>query len=569
MKPAAPDSRRDLLLAGLFALAVGLPFVNKPFHIDDTIVLAVTRQILKDPLHPLAGTANWFGSVEPMFRVTTNPPLISYYLAPLVLRFGYCEVALHAAMLLFLVVLAAAMVDLSRRFCRGSWWPVLFVVASPATVVSNNVMRDTAMTALVAAAVALFIRGVDEDRWKPLLAGSLLAGCAVLVKYSGVVVFPVCVAYVLLCGRQPLKRRPAALAWLLAGLALVGLWCAQNVWAHGEMHLQYLLAKKRTVLSWQEHGYSALTIIGACCFLTPAMVAGALGSRSWWRVALYAPAVPLVWTAVHHHFQPPPDGQYLLWAELGGCLFWVIGVEVVLFLLTAVGRAVVRRPETPGDGTAAAWRDELFLAFWLFLVTYFSIRYVLFPAVRHLLPALGPLCLLSMRALQRLSRPSVRVETAALAVCLGAQMVVTFWVGAADYAYAGTYRRYVRAVAPLLRTARGRVWFMGNWGWQFYARAAGWKLIATNGPLPHTGDLIIVPDRVHKGPLPDGLEGRLERVSETTYRTRLHLFTMNDFAGGSFYAVVGRNVPYYFSTDDTLETFRLYRVKPGSRKESG
>ena len=140
---------------------------------------------------------------------------------------------------------------------------------------------------------------------------------------------------------------------------------------------------------------------------------------------------------------------------------------------------------------------------------------------------------------------------------LGAQAVLAFAVAAADYEYADTYRHFARRAQRLARPDR-EIWFSGNWGWQRHALSAGFTLLAWHGRLPRPGDLLIIPERVHKGPLPEGLA--LEQVEEKTYRGRIPIHTMDGSAGARFYAVVGRGVPYAFTRDPTLETFRVFRV---------
>jgi hypothetical protein len=148
-------SLRGRVIIALFcALLAGLPFLNKAFTIDDTPVLKVAKQITEDPLRPFSGEINWRNDPEPMFEVTTNPPFLSYVLAPLVAVWGLNEVVLHIPMVVFLMILATAMVALSSRFSSASLWPVLLILSTPAVVVSSNVMRDVPAMALSAASVA-------------------------------------------------------------------------------------------------------------------------------------------------------------------------------------------------------------------------------------------------------------------------------------------------------------------------------------------------------------------------------------------------------------------------------
>jgi hypothetical protein len=545
--PTTPRQRL-LWLGVIMALAVGLPFLTKPFHIDDTVVLAVARTITRHPLRPFAGSINWFGDPRPIFEETTNPPLVSYYLAPLVARFGFTEVPLHVAMLLFLLILALATAALSRRFARASAWPVLFVMLSPAVVVSNNVMRDVPLAALSAAAAALFISGVDRRSWPLALAGSLVAGMAVLTKYSGAALLPVLALYAIL------QRRGRYACLLIVALALLGLWSLDNRLVHGRVHLAYLMAdlaaKRRSDISWPDRFYSGLVVIGACLFLLPALVVDAARRRRFWLVggAAAAAALAFVGGRVHHH--GPVGWQYVLWLTSGAALTFMVIVPALACAPRGISRG--RRDDT----------DTLFLALWAGGILLFTVFFVMFQAVRHIIPAIVPLALLGTRLL--VQHEGWRWRHGLLGVLLAAQAAVAFAVGAADYEYAATYRDFARQARNRLIGPGREVWFSGNWGWQRYALSAGFTLIAEHGRLARPGDLVIIPDRVHRGPLPEALD--LDEIGHKTYQGRVPIHTMDGSVGASFYSTTGDSVPYAFTRERALETFRVFRVESVERR---
>jgi len=550
----------------LLALAVGVPFLNKPFHIDDTMVLAVSSQILREPLRPFHASINWSGDPVPIFEKTTNPPLVSYVLAPLVARFGYREAPLHLAMLGFLVILGLAMAWLARRFAGGSVWPVLFVMLSPGVAASVNVMRDVPMMALSAAAVAVFVSGVDRRRWPLALGGSALAGLAILTKYSAVILFPVLIGYALL------RRRGRDGLWLAAAAALLGLWCLQTQLTEGRIHLVYLLTTGRGGQPWTDRFYAALVTVGACLFLAPALLAEAASRGRLRLLAGTAIAMALALVGARRHLFGPPGSQYLLWHWAGAAL-------LSLAILPMIG-ALRRR----GGASTAADADSVFLALWTGAAIVFAVLGVMFQAVRHVLPVLPPLALLAVRSLRpneargrpfdrlrvtpseaegrdssdRARRP-MRWMVGVLGVCLLAQAVIAFGVGAADYAYADTYRQFAHEARTNLPRPGRDVWFFGHWGWQLYASSAGFRQLAGHGPMPKAGDALIVPDRVDKEQLPAALDGRLALIQEKTYSSPIPLQTMGP--GSLFYGVSGGNVPYIFTRERKLETFRVYRVE--------
>jgi len=531
----ATHPNRLLWLGVILALVVGLPFLNKPFHIDDTVVLAVAKQITRDPLRPLSADINWFGDPRSLFQETTNPPFVSYFLAPVVAGFGYSEAPLHLAMLVFLIILGVAMASLSRRFAGGSPWPVLFVMLSPAVVVSTNVMRDVPLAALSAAAAALFVAGVDRRRWPLALAGGLVAGLAILTKYSGVVLVPALMLYALL------QRRSRYALWPLVALVVLGLWCLQNLLVHGRLHLTYLMAERRGEIAFQDRFYATWVTLGACLFLLPALVAAFARRAGAGLLACAAIAAGFALYGARLHLQGPVGWQYGLWAITGAAL---------AFLLIVPGLAAARRLFTRDDGDAA---DSFFLAAWLIGVLGFSIFFVMFQAVRHVIPALVPAALLAIRVM-----PRIRWLSVVLGVLLALQALVAFAVAAADYEYADTYRAFAREAQRRLARPGHEVWFVGHWGWQRYALSAGFTQAASRGPRPRPGSLFIVPERVDKGSQPEGLA--LKQIEEKTCRGRIPIHTMDGSVGASFYSVVGRAMPYVFTRERTLETFRVFRV---------
>jgi len=535
-------------LAVVLALLVGLPFLGKPFHIDDTVVLTVARQIRHDPWRPFGGQINWSGSDRPVFEETTNPPLLSYYLAPLVAAFGYREVPLHVGMLVFLVVLALATASLCRRFAHGSSWPLVFVMLSPAVVVSGNLMRDVPAMALGAAALALFVAGVDRERWGLVLAGGLVGGLAALTKYSAVMLAPVALVYL---GTQ----RQWRYAWGLApAAAVLGLWCLENWLTTGQVHLAYLLAHRASPGQAAGRLWPLFGIVGSCLYLLPAVLAALVVERRAGILAGMAAVGAAVPATAALSLGQRVGGQWLLWTSTGAML---------LYALLAAGLLAGERRK--GRGAPPAWADGVFLASWAVLALAFSVGGVMFQAVRHVVPALVPLALLGGRLLAPVP-VRVRWLGALVGLLALAQGGMAFLVGAADYEYADAYRSFARLARVEYQEAGRRTWFSGHWGWQAYAQQAGFAQLPARGAPVRAGDLVIIPDLVAKSELPAGLEERLRLVGEHEVSARLPVRTMDGFVHAGFYATSGDQVPYYFTSDRTLELFAVYRVAPGKEQ---
>jgi len=537
----ASKSRRGWVWAVLLALAVGLPFLDKPFHVDDPVVLAVARQVRVDPWRPFAGHLNWGGEPDALFTVTTNPPLVSYYLAPFLGAFGEREVPLHAAMLIFPLILALSVVSLSWRFAGGSAWPLLLVMLSPAVVVSGNLMRDVPAAALSAAALALFVTGVDRRHAGLLFAGSLAAGLAMLTKYSAAALIVPAVAYLGL-------RREWRLAWsLLPAAVVLGLWCLENLATAHQVHLAMLWQTQGDPASWLKRFWPLWPALGASLLIAPALLAAQTAARRWWVVLMALAAGVLVPLGAGWYFHQSPGWQFTLWSALGAALLVVVCAGLPSRISNLKSQFLGPSPS-----------DSAFLLAWALSLLAFSVFCVPFQAIRHFLPALVPLALLAGGQLA--AHPGRWLAGLAGALVL-AQGGLAFASGIADCQYADAYRRYA---AEAGRRYRGQqVWFAGHWGWQEYASRQGFHLISIDDPVPPAGSLVILPDRVHQSALPAAWEPLLQPVTVRAYRTRLPLRTMDGARHAGFYSLGGLQVPFAFTRDPVLEVFRVFRVGEG------
>jgi hypothetical protein len=545
---------RDAVFLGCIVAAITLPFLNKPFHIDDPLILRITANVLENPLDPFNGQMNWLGWPMELWNQTTNPPLISYYLAPFAALSGYSEIVLHAAMLPFFLLLGGSLLVLARRFTGTAWLPLLFTLTSVGVVVSGNVMRDVPGTALAAAAVASFVHGVDRTKHRYLVLGSLLTGLAVLMKYSLAVMVPVLALYPLF------KRKPLLSLWAVLPVGIFGLWCLHNVVVYGEIHVIEILDRSLpTDSDWRDRLCGAPVIVGSILYLLPAHVVRGVLRRD--RIVIAGLPLMLVaaWRGSQFLLEGRADVQYLFWGLTGTGLLFVCLIE-------GLRRGFPWLAE-PRDEEAS---DSLFLCAWLCAPVLFSVVFTPFQAVRHLIPALPPLVLLSFRYLREAEGGMAAFRGALLLPLLVLQAVVSLLVATADYEYAKAYRDFAAEAREHLSDEIQHTWYVGHWGWQFYAERAGFRQLHATGPLPAPDDLVLWPIHSPAHALlhynRDFVEG-LHAVRKIEVPGTLPLRTMNT-AGGGFYSLLSRvkgslpNVPYRLTRAWPLEVFLVLEV-PG------
>jgi hypothetical protein len=550
-------------LLALTATGIGLFALIKPVHIDDTVVLHVAENILRDPLRPFAGEFFWLETPQPLAKVTTNPPLVSYWLAPWIALTGYREWVLHVSFAPFIALLMWGMHRLATRWLGAAWawWAVGWLMFSPAVLPGMNLMRDVPALALFVGGLACWVEGLERQQARWLIAGALLGGLAGLAKYTALIWLPLVALYTVQ------RRAYGALGWLLLALLPIAGWSALNLWADGEVHLLYLWQERRGSAPWAAKFLPGVVGLGAGTLLWLGVrrrFKAALGDGWRWKVALLAlaSAGAIGWHLVQFAGQP----MYLQ------SLLWLVAGVIVLGLAVGVGwfkdsppsirfpplregnRAGENAvpPASRGnlkEGVSTSQHITLFLRLWLLIALAAAVWGAPFQAMRHLLYALPPLILILTPWVGR------------NAPLLLAQGVLCLAVIAADYDYAVCYQRGAAAYAE--RFSGERVWYAGSWGWMFYAERHGFRKLLPDGAGLQRGDIIIIPERVYKGKMPPDLHQHLILLDETPCLPTLPLRTM-DFRGAAYYALIRTNAPFRFTLrmDEPLETRRAYRWMP-------
>jgi 4-amino-4-deoxy-L-arabinose transferase-like glycosyltransferase len=326
----------ERFLLALVATGIALFALVKPVHIDDTVVLHVAANILRDPLHPFAGEFFWLEEPQPLAKVTTNPPLVSYWLAPWIALAGYREWVLHLSFAPFVALLMWGMHRLATRWlgAEWAWWAVGWLMLSPAVLPGMNLMRDVPALALLVGGLACWVEGVEHRGARWLAAGALLVGLAGLAKYTALI-------GVLLGALYTLQRRAyGALGWLTLALVPIAGWSALNLWADGEVHLVYLWQERRGSAPLGAKLLPGVVGLGASTLLWLGVrrrFKAALGDGWRWKVALLVLAAAGVVGWYHLQFAGQP--MYLQ------SLLWLVAGVIVLGL--AVGVGSLRNALTP------------------------------------------------------------------------------------------------------------------------------------------------------------------------------------------------------------------------------
>jgi hypothetical protein len=457
----ASGHRPRLALSPLAAaLVLTLLIAVKPMHIDDTAYYYYAAQIAEHPLDPYGFEVFWGQRPQPANH-TLAPPVLPYWWAAGIRLFGQRPFFWRLWLFPFCLLLTGSLYALGRRFAPGLEAPLVWMtVLSPAVLPSTNLMLDVPALALGLGALVTLMAACDRHSWLLASVAGLIAGLAMQTKYTGCVALAAMLAYAALT-----KRIALGLLVLVPAVAVFVSWEGFVALRYGESHfLHGLLLADKIIVDKLLLVPGFVTLLGGVAPAVALLGLVALGAdRRQVMAAAAVTACGLILLAV-------APASTSVGPDLSVVLFCVFGAAVCLVLTN-----VARRASRPW-GSA-----ERFLLLWavMELVGYLALSP--YPAVRRLLEFLVVATLLVGRlasgSVQSHAQRALVRATAAGGVVLG-----LFYYGL-DLGEALAQRDAAEEAARRVhgRSTDATAWYVGHWGFQFYAERAGLRPVV---PLP-------------------------------------------------------------------------------------
>jgi 4-amino-4-deoxy-L-arabinose transferase-like glycosyltransferase len=528
---------RDLLTISTVVIVCLLPFLAKPFHIDDPMYIWAAQQIVASPFDFYGFDVNWTGISAPMYMVNKNPPLVSYYLAIFGALLGFGEVVMHLAMIGPAVALALGTYKLARRLCASPLVSTLFTWATPLVLVaSTTVMSDVLMLALWVWAAVFWMSGVESGHPRELALAGLLMGVCALAKYFGVALVPLAFVYAL----AETRRLGRWVFYLLLPLALVGGYELYMVWHYGwdplgDASVFAVASDTRGDFTMADRALFGLSFAGGGLITSLFFV-----SRLWSRRVLVGGAVVLV-------------AAIALLPQLGNIeratlvdasdVPWGLAVQLALFAGVGVQLLALAAADLSRRRDATA----LFLSLWVGGVWVFLSFVNWVPTARAALPMAPAVGILLVRRLEDgRAGASLDGERWCRASVL-AGLVIALAVGYGDVGFAQSARMAAKSIA-LRYGGQGRLYFQGAWGFQHYMEAAGaTRIDFKGGGSLRAGDHLAWP--VIGSNIMEPPRSAVRLVEIVQFPVVRWVGTMSQKLGASFYAAGIGPLPFAFGSN--------------------
>ncbi len=462
----------------ILSFAVLLPFVGKAYHIDDPLFIWAAKQIRNLPLDPYGFQVNWYGTEQPMWQVTKNPPLVSYYLAVASFLTGWSEVGIHLAMIIFAVIAVIGMYSLSRRFCLRPLEATLASLLMPVFLVSSTtVMCDIAMLSFWIWAVVFWMEGIEKNKPISLMISACLMAAAAMTKYYGAALIPLLLAY-------SLMKKRALGWWVMFFLIPIGVlaayeWATWLIYGHGL--LREALVYPATQGAYDNKWVTAvvgLAFTGGCLLTAFFYIFFLWDKKGHILLGGFCLVVVFLFSGFENVGIWTIPGQ--------GHLRWPFVIQFSLFV--SLGLSILAL--TVLDFWTRRDENALLLFLWIFGTFVFTSFINWTVNARSILPMVPAVGILLMRRIE-MHFPLKRKWNPATALIPA--LVVAALVTWADYSMANVSKTAAHIIKEKYSSRMVSVWFQGHWGFQYYMELLGAKPIDYKKSMIKTSAFVVIP----------------------------------------------------------------------------
>jgi hypothetical protein len=508
----------------LLAWCILLPFLNKPFTIDDPLFLRAAEHAWQDPLHPLDFEQVWnTGERLRLAEFLTGGALPAYVLLPVVWA-GSSEWAAHLYQMFLLGGFLIASVSVARRLgCdpRQARAVGLLVASNPVTLaMASTTMPDVMASCFGLVAIDRLLAFSAKGGGSSGLAGAVALAAAMLSRASAAMLALPPAIHLQRKRLRPLLLWPFALAAVLA----LGFLRLNRGGAGIESAVETYVSSANIPRN----------LVGFLCFqaLTGPVLLYALLLEGW---RLRAASAALLVCGIALTALPYANLQvYAVAGAIGLCF---------LAALAIVARKI------PKSKAAVLPLLIPWLCTGLLAAPYVHM------AAKYLLPSVPAAALLIVLHGAALPPPRFRAVLIVMVTlgCIAGALIV-----AGDAALAQSQRNAVDSlIVPRLKEG-SVVWAAGQWAFLHYAQRAGARALANTAPLPKPGDFIAVSTldyfgRLHRLPI------KMDLVHAESDR-RFGVFVLNRALKAGFYGNRFGYLPFVVGRGE-VNRYEVWRVR--------
>jgi len=516
-------------------LALVLPFVGQPIHIDDSVYVDIGRHALKTPWHAHDFPYIFEGRTVADMASHSHPPFVGYWIGLLLWLFGdgpQLHVKLHLGFLIFPLLFAGGMYRLARRFTDLKGVATAVAITSPAAIVaSHTLMTDYPCLAFSTLGLALYIDGVDQHKaYKTWISGVALA-VASFSSYPALLVAGLCWVYAWL------KRTtlPAALWSPLIAPAWMGVWLTYSSLYFGRFVLGptmgHVVERGGLAAGGLRHKLLAFLIfLGGTLVLPLPLIRVTI---AWLRGR-----AAILWALVSAGLAQFAAAAYAWPDRLLLAAFLTLGGWIITGIVLGLRTTSIK------NSSIKSGQDTIFLTVWALTTTAQIILTYTSGMARYLLPLLPPIVLLAFLKSSSASLASLR-RSAVLGLWVG--LVVGLVLSAADFEMARVHREIAQNLRRVFAGWEQQTRFGAEWGLRHYMLEQGFRQFLSTGDDFTGGEFIVSPQEAIAYAVPQDVGSILVPVRHQTWESSIPVRLMNRNAHAGYYSSAWGLLPFSIS----------------------
>jgi 4-amino-4-deoxy-L-arabinose transferase-like glycosyltransferase len=535
--------RIEIITLVLLTTIIVIPFINKPFHIDDPLFVWTAEHINKNFLDFYSYEINWYGVPSMMHDVMKNPPLISYIYSLLLAGMSINEINTHLIVLMFAILFIIGIYKLAAELNSPAFMSSIIALASPVFLIScTTVMSDIPMLCASTWGIYFWVKGLGESSSKHLVFSVICISIAMLTKYYGVFAIPILIIYTIIRSRKEYKK----MLFMLVPLAIAILYEYISFLLYGKgliINAAKYAMEERLINNILFNLFVSCSFIGGCCVITIPLLEW---SSKKYEIKIILPIIII--TSILAVFSG------ILWMPyeenanskdiitMNALIFVTNGLIIIYIALRALLRN--NNPRT------------ILLCSWIITTVLFAVQFNWTINGRTILPMVPALSILVACEISRKIQLGRGLEKIIFILSIIISLIVSITLAMSDYDMARTNKIVAERIMNGIGKSRN-VYFQGHWGFQYYMEKMGGIPISIGHTKMKRGDIIIIPE--NNTNIVIVKNKNIREIGRITIESRKWPTVMNNIVMAGFYSYEWGPLPYVYGAKSN-EVFVVQQV---------
>jgi len=552
---AAEFPHRDLAILVLVVVASALPFLGKPFNIDDSFYMDMARNAQKNPFFPNDTPYVFQGQLMPDMGSHSHPLLQTYFLAIVQHFFGEGpgrEWIYHLLALPYPIIAVISFYFICLRFVGRPLWPSILLACSPLfLVIKHTLMTDVPMLAFWLGAICCFMWAAEKKSFGLYAASTAFQTAALFTSYQSLALIP-------LLGFYQLRKGEGKRGFLSIAVApiIVGAWYAVSCVHYNRMlfGMTWDYMRSRDLFALHKIAIKLVSVLEyqGWLLIFPFFIYFALvrSLKRQVRAFVWVGAVCLTQLIVREY----------RWVDKAIFLAGLVAGTIVLMTMASFARSAFLRR---GGKLCSDDAENQFIVLWYFGVLFYCVFLLTDGAARYILPLAPPFLICYFRRLETLEVAEYRLPRRFLGsakLASGSVVISLAWVLALSHADLEFARIYPQAAIEFSRIAgKADSYCVGEWGFRYYFSQAGASPLPVDPSVVHAGSIIATAKMALPHDIPVALSSRTTSIQTFKYKPATVLRIFDWTSPAAFYASDWGLIPFSFSRRN-LEEIEVRQV---------